>query len=119
MKDLIQIENRSRISRLLINLPLAFLFLIGSFGTFVISHEVYHLIAIDGTPQGICFGHCYIGAQSNTNFGIGSVSWGFNKEQGKNFNLEQEEREAQIFSGIFTIFIMVSFIYCEYKRGRE
>lgn len=91
------------------------LFIVGTLGVIAISHEGYHYFMIDGQPTGICFGKCDLGGSyDNTTkdtWSTAAITWNFTQEQFDKRDQLKEEKEAWIFSGIFTIILIGAFIY--------
>jgi len=100
--------------------PLLFFLLVGILGTVVISHESYHLIATDGDAKGICFGKCSLGNSyenmTNITWAAGVVSWNLTEAQEEKLDLNKEERNAWIFSAIFTVAMFFLLLYCEANK---
>jgi hypothetical protein len=94
------------------------IFMIGSFGILIASHEVYHYFMVDGEPTGICLGKCSIGDNykgiTNETWVTAAIHWQFTEQQSKR-DIEREERDAWVFALIITGALVGLYLYSETK----
>ena len=89
--------------RLFKSLILAFILIIGLFGVFIITHELYHLLTIPGTATGICFGTCGVVDKGIMISGLTWIPYK-NTNSLNDFNLQNNELQAYL-AGIFSTVI--------------
>lgn len=93
-----------------------FFLALGIIGSLVVFHEAYHLLSIEGNPEGICLGKCHIGSEYGA-YAPAAIHWDgpipkYEKDPLNN------ELNAWLFSFILNLFL-VSLMIILYNPKKE